>query len=602
MSEKVLRIGCGAAFWGDTPHGAAQLVEHGALDYLVFDYLAEITMSLLARARAKDAAQGYAPDFVHTIAALAPQLAARGIKVIANAGGVNPRACQAALAEALAERGVELSIGIVLGDDLSDRGAEFQRRGTTEMFNAQAFPAACLSINAYLGASPIAAALAAGADIVITGRCVDSALVLGPLLHEFGWSGEDYDRLAQGSLAGHLIECGTQLTGGIVTDWESVCDSWDNMGFPIAECHADGSFVVTKPPGTGGLVSTATVAEQLVYEVGDPARYVLPDVICDLTRVHLEQAGTDRVRVSGARGEPPPAGLKVSATWQDGYRSLATMMIGGHQAVAKAEHVAEAILKRTRRLLAGEGHADYRRTDIEVLGAEATYGANSRARAAREVVLKLAVHHDERAALEIFAREFLPAATAMAQGITGFAGGRPGITPLIRLFSFLLEREAVTVAVEVDDAAVHYSEPAPAPAATITATPTPATPSEVLPDGERVVVPLRALAFGRSGDKGDASNIGILARRPAYVAAIRAALTADVVADYFAHLCDGPVRRYEWPGLDGFNFVLEASLGGGGTASLRYDPQGKAYAQMLLDIPVPVPATWSELARAMEPL
>jgi hypothetical protein len=592
MTERVVRIGCGAAFWGDTEVGPAQLVRSGAIDYLVFDYLAEITMSLLARARAKDPAAGYAADFVDVIAALAPGIARRGVKVVANAGGVNPRACQAALQARLAAQRVRLRIGVVLGDDLLAQAESLRAQGVREMYSGDAFPARPWSINAYLGARPIAAALDAGAQIVITGRCVDSAVVLGPLLHEFGWPADDWDRLAAGTVAGHLLECGTQVTGGLFTDWERVADGWDRMGFPIAECRADGSFVVTKPAGTGGLVAPETVAEQLVYEIGDPAEYVVPDVVCDLTGVRLSSAGLDRVEVTGARGRPATDTYKVSATYQDGFRCTATLMIGGRDAARKAARVGEAVLARTRRLFAEKGFGDYRRTDIEVLGAEATYGPHARAQGAREVVLKVAVHHDDRAALELFSREFAPAATSMAQGITGFAGGRPAVSPMVRLFSFLVSKSAVPAVVEVDGAQVPLGPQEAAHAATQRS---PAAPSPApMPAAERwAQVPLIALAHGRSGDKGDTANIGILARAPEFVPLIGAALTPNAVRGYFAHLVQGDVERFELVGVRGFNFLLHRALGGGGTASLRYDPQGKALAQMLLDFPVPVPAEWT---------
>jgi len=577
-----VRIGCGAGFWGDSSEGPKQLVESGEIDYLVLDYLAEITMSLLARARVKDPNAGYATDFPGVIASLAPQLVARGIKVVTNAGGVNPQACKAAIDEKLAALGIALKVAIVTGDDLLPRAAEFA--DTKEMFSGQAMPAKLWSMNAYFGAFPIAAALANGADIVVTGRCVDSAVALGPLIHEFGWQATDYDLLSAGSLVGHVVECGAQATGGISTDWQDVVGDWDRMGFPIAICKADGSFIATKPTGTGGHVVPATVAEQIVYEIGDPAAYVLPDVVCDWRGVKLEQLSENRVGVTGARGRAPTAHYKVSATYQDGFRSSGTMMIGGIDAVRKAEAVGAAILKRTRRLFEQRGLADYLRTDVEVLGSETNWGANSRRRDAREVILKVAVHHADKNALEIFGREFIPPATAMAQGITGFSGGRPSPTPLVRLFSCLVPKAAVPVA--VDGEAFDLPTIAFAEVQTV-AQQLPVAP--LAASGTTRQLPLIALATGRSGDKGNAANIGVLARMPEFVPLLRAQLTADAVKQYFAHFVEGEVQRFELPGLHGFNFLLHEALGGGGMASLRYDPQGKMLAQILMDFPLTVP-------------
>ncbi|MGE0487385.1 MAG: acyclic terpene utilization AtuA family protein [Gammaproteobacteria bacterium] len=590
MARESIRIGCGGAFWGDSAEGPRQLVLRGTIDYLVLDYLAEITMSILARMKARDPQAGYASDFLaQVIQPLAGEIKARGIKVVTNAGGINPRALKAALEATL---GDDFRIAAVCGDDLEAAVPALRERDVREMSSGATLPARLTSINAYLGAPPIAAALAAGADIVITGRGVDSALVLGPLMHEFGWAADDYDRLAAGSLAGHIIECGTQCTGGLFTDWQAV-PGWDDMGYPIAECRADGSFDITKPPATGGLVNAATVGEQVVYEIGDPARYLLPDVTCDFSHVRLRDAGPDRVRVSGAKGLPPGDHYKACATWADGYRAATTLMVGGIDAAAKAARSAEALLARARRLFVEQGYGDFTETSVEILGNESTYGPHARIAGAREVVLKLGVRHPSRDALELFAREILFCATAHAPGTTGFAGGRPAVQPVVRLFSCLVPKSLVTVSLEIGDATqpVAVAPGAPLPPSS---PPRETRPGTVLGSDDPIEIPLVRLAHGRSGDKGDSANIGILARRPEYLDVLRIELTADAVRDWFAHVLTGPVTRYEWPGLDGFNFVLEGALGGGGVASLRHDPQGKAFAQMLLDMPVRVPSSWDQ--------
>ncbi|BCH23836.1 acyclic terpene utilization AtuA family protein [Mesorhizobium sp. L-8-3] len=593
MAGKLVRIGGASGFWGDSSLGALQLARSGKVDYLVFDYLAEVTMSLLVRAREKDPAQGYATDFVGVVKMLLADITSRGVRIVANAGGVNPRACAAALHEIAVAAGSKLEIAIVEGDDVSGLADTLRSEGMTEMFSGAAFPERILSANAYLGATPIAAALGRGADIVVTGRVADSALALGMLMHEFGWRADDWDRLASGSLVGHILECGAQATGGLHTDWEAVPD-WANIGYPIAECAVDGSFVIAKPDGTGGLITPGVIAEQMLYEVGDPTRYVLPDVTADFSEVRIEEAGPNRVRVAGALGRPAPAAYKVSATHVDGWRAYGTLSVIGIDADRKARRTAEAILERTRAIFRHRNLADYRRTDIEILGAEAVYGPHSRAAGAREVVMKLGVEHDDPAALGIFAREIAPAATSFAPGTTGFAGGRPKPTPIVRLFSFLLDKDRLPPPV-VAIGTEHFEVPvAIAMSGAKTAErPVPAVEPH---DGETVLVPLIRLAFARSGDKGDSANIGVIPRDPAFTAVLRRELTAERVRDYFAHLVEGPVHRYEVPGVGGFNFLLERALAGGGMASLRNDPLGKGFAQMLLDMPVAVPA---DLARGI---
>lgn len=589
--KDTVRIGSCSGFWGDSLDGARQMVEDGHVDYLVGDYLAEVTMSLLVRAKARDPEAGYAPDFVEALRPVLSLIAERGIRVVVNAGGIHPHGCRRALAQAAEAAGVALRIAVVEGDDLMPQLDRIRAAAPKEMFNGAAFPAKPLSMNAYLGARPIAKALQAGAQIVITGRCVDSALVLGPLMHEFGWSDTDYDQLAGGTLAGHLLECGAQGTGGLFTDWDQV-PGWEDMGYPIAECHRDGSMTMTKPEGTGGLVTPASVCEQMLYEIGDPSAYLMPDVVCDWTQVQFEQAGAHRVRVWGAKGRAPTASYKVSATYGDGFRSIATLMIGGFEAVAKARRQGEAIVARARRLIARQGHEDFTETSIEVLGAEDTYGASTRASQSREVVLKIGVRHPRKDALDIFSRELSSCGTAMAQGTTGFIAGRPGISPVVRLYSFLVDKSELAPVVQLDDLSIPVDAQPPTGSGMGTAV------VESSADASRptlsalspgIPVPLRALAWARSGDKGNHSNIGLIARHPEYVAVLRDQVTPQRVAKYFAHYVQGEVLRWELAGSHAFNFLLKDALGGGGMASLRMDALGKAFGQMLLDLPVTLP-------------
>jgi hypothetical protein len=590
-----VRIGGASGFWGDTAIAVPQLLGAPALDYLVFDYLAEVTMSILAAQRAKDPSAGYATDFVQIMMREAlPTLKQRGIRVVANAGGVNPLACRDALLALASDLGIALKVGVVLGDDLRARADEFSAGAVTEMFSGAPFPSPAkrvASVNAYLGAFPIARALDAGCDVVITGRCVDSAVTLGVLIHEFGWTEQQLDQLAQGTLAGHLIECAAQGTGGLFTDWEQVPD-WENIGFPIVEAFADGRFVITKAAGTGGLVTPASVAEQMLYEIGDPRAYVVPDVVCDFTDVRMAQAGEHRVEVRGAIGRTPTDSLKVSATYADGYRNTGFLTIAGEQAAAKAQRTGRALLARLAHMLAARGLPPFSETRIEVLGAEDMYGAHARPDA-REVVLKLAAKSPSKHSLELFAREFAPAATSMAPGTLGLVGGRPSPTPVVRLFSFLWPKRKLAVGIDVQG---NHSSVVLAPGEPLDL--------ESLPPARRhadATIPLVvdapmlaliALAHGRSGDKGDKANIGIVARRSEHLAWLSAWLTPERVAAHFAHRAPSKVERFDLPGVGAINFVLHDVLGGGGMASLHTDNLAKAYAQVLLAMQVPAPPDW----------
>ncbi|MCK0911912.1 DUF1446 domain-containing protein [Acinetobacter pittii] len=588
--ERVVKIGCASGFWGDTNTAAFQLVHLTDINYLVFDYLSEITMSIMAKAKMVEPKHGYALDFVSRVMApLLKKIAEKKIKVISNAGGVNPLACRDALQKIIKEYGLDLKVAVVLGDDLLPQHEQLKSQNIQEMFSSEALPEQVASSNAYLGAVAIRDALDLGADIVITGRVVDSAVVLAPLLHEYQWSLDDYDKLAQGSLAGHVIECGAQCTGGNFTDWQLV-QGFDNMGFPVVEVSEDGSFVVTKPQGTGGLVSTATVAEQIVYEIGNPQTYLLPDVIADFNQVHLEQVGEHRVRVTGAKGQAPTAQYKVSATYPDGYRVLVSFLIAGREAPQKAQIIADAILAKCERVLAMRSVPPFSEKSVEILGIESTYGEHAQTLNSREVVVKIAVKHMFKEACMFFASEIAQASTGMAPALAGIVGGRPKASPVIKLFSFLIDKNQVSV--EIDFEGKRYPVEIPQGVST-EQLPTLKAGENAIYQGDEIEVPLIEIAHARSGDKGNHSNIGVIARKADYLPWIRAALTEEAVASYMQHVLDaekGRVIRYELPGLNALNFMLENALGGGGVASLRIDPQGKAFAQQLLDMPVKVPA------------
>ena len=568
--EKVIVSGASGA-WGDSSLSTPQLLGDGRSDYIVYEGLAEITMAILSRAMANDPDLGYARDIVETIAANLEGYRETGMKVITNAGGVNPHAA----ADLIKVTDPSLKVAVVSGDDLTGH----------KVLGRAGLSGPPLSANVYLGARPIAAALAEGAEVVVTGRVVDSALVLGPLIHEFGWEPDDLDLLSAGSLAGHLIECGPQATGGLLTDWEDTA-GWVHPGYPIAEVAPDGSFVITTPQDSSGLVDVRTVAEQLLYEIGDPSAYLLPDVTCDWTEVTVEQAGPNRVSVSGARGFPPPETLKACAQIPDGWRAQSLLFIGGRDAVAKARRVGNDLIERGRDMLARAGLGDFTAVHVEVLGAEDTYGPHARSTQSREVVLKIGVHHQSRDAVTAFLREIPSIGLGGPPGVTGGGMGLPRPTPLVRLECFPVGRDEVDVRVEMDAMPVPYEETSGAPIVK----PEPRALDIDEYEGPRATVPLVAIAHGRSGDKGSDVNIGVRARHPDFYPVLLGALDVERVASHLEHLGAESVARYELPGIQAVNFLFVGGLGAGGTASLRFDPQGKAVAQQLLDLEVAIPA------------
>jgi hypothetical protein len=593
MADKLVRIGGASGAWGDSPGALSQLLGAG-VQYFMMDYMAEVTMSLLARARMKDPTAGYTPDFVAYLKAVLPDLARLGVKVASNGGGVNPVGCKLAMEAAIAEAGLSLKVAVVEGDDVMPLIPALREAGQREAVSGAPLPARLLTANAYLGALPIKAAFDGGADIVITGRCADSALALGILMHEFGWAADDYDRLGAGSLVGHILECGPQATGGTFTDWDSVPD-WHNIGYPIATVAEDGSFVVSKPDGTGGLIVPGVIAEQALYEIGDPAAYLLPDVAADFSNVRLTQVGPDQVRVEGARGRAPTTQYKVSATYQDGYRAVATVSIVGPDAARKAEKTGEAILARARMLFAQRGIKDFTGTHIEALGSEASYGGKSAGRASREVLLRLVVVHPSRDAIEIFARELGSIGLTCAPGTTGIYNGRPKATPLVRLYTFFIDKSALgRPRLQIGDAAPVEIDVPFEGGYVPPARPNSVASTEGIPDEATVELPLARLAYARSGDKGNSSNIAIIARKPEYVPLLRREVTPARIVAQLGHLVGGPAERFEAPGLHALNFLVGDALGGGGMASLRIDPQGKAYGQMALEMTIPVPKSWAD--------
>ena len=452
--RRTVRVAAGQGFWGDELDAPARQVDGGPIDYLMLDYLAEVTMSILRKQRSKDPAAGYARDFVTLMERIFPACVARGIRVVSNAGGVNPAGCAEALVAAgrRAGAGGRATVALVTGDDLMDRLERLIDEGHTLEHMESGRPLAEVldrvqSANVYLGASPIVDALAKGASVVLTGRAVDAALTYAPLAHEFGWSLDDYDRIAAGVVAGHLNECGAQSTGGnCMAEWWTIPDLAD-VGFPIVEAEADGTFVVTKHEGTGGVVSFASVAEQLVYEIGDPSAYMGPDVIADFTTVELEDLGGDRVRVRGATGRPPPPRLKVSVAYAAGWKSVGTLTYAWPDAAAKARAAAKVLRERLDRL--GLAFAE---THVELVGWDSTLGALAGEPPADipEVQLRVAVRSDDRASVERFTREIAPLVLTGPPSVTGYATGRPRVDEIVAFWPALIDRAAVEPHVTVE--------------------------------------------------------------------------------------------------------------------------------------------------------
>ncbi len=448
-----VRIGNGQGFWGDSPDAAFELMTRGPVNYVGLDYLAEVTLSIMMRQRLRDPHKGYASDLVSFLRRALPVIAEKGIKVVTNAGGLNPGGCRDEVAKLARELGIRgLKVGIVVGDDLLPRLRGLCAAGhhLAHMDNGDWLckvpHSKVLSANVYLGARPVAKALDDGAQIVLAGRITDTSLALGPLIHEFGWPEDDWDRLAAGTIAGHIIECGAQCTGGNFTRWWEVPNLWD-VGYPVLDCEADGSFVVTKHPGTGGLVSTATVSEQLVYEMGDPRHYITPDCIADFSSAHLEQVGENRVRVSEVQGAPATPTYKVSASFHGGYKASGQLVVAGPRAVEKARLAAEIVWKRLEK--AGVRFPEKDRL-VELVGTGVCQpGITPAPDDPPEVVLRLGVRGKDREAVARFGMELAPLITAGPPGVTGFAGGRPKPQEVVEFWPALIEKDQVDPFVEV---------------------------------------------------------------------------------------------------------------------------------------------------------
>ena len=596
MTKDLLKIGGASGYWGDASQATEQLLKHDDLDFIVYDYLAEITMAILARVKAKDQSAGYATDFISE--AMVPNLSRiseTSTKIISNAGGVNPSACAMLLREKIAEQGLSLKVAVIEGDNLLPNIDSIFDLNPTEMFSGSEFPdkAKIGSINAYFGAQPIVKALEKGADIVVTGRCVDSAVTLAACMYNFGWPSDDFDLLSAGSLIGHLLECGTQITGGNFTDWKSIKGTFDQIGYPIAEIEKDGKAYITKAKDTGGVVSFGTVAEQMLYEIGDPENYLLPDVNCDFSQVEIKEIERDRVYVSGARGKPPSESYKVCLTYEAGFRGGHLFGFYGSDATDKANAFAKAAISRSRYSLEKKNLEPFIEESVEIIGSGSQFGTQKNTQDSNEVFAKIAVKHKSPKGVGIFLKDATGLGLSSPPGLSGFAGARPKPSPILSLFSFLYKKENIGFTLQYDN---FPSEPIIIN--NLLNLPSPNAPgislkpnfSNLDEEGHLREVSLEDIAWGRSGDKGNKANVGIIARHPNLLPYIWETFSENKIADIFSHFLENDkVDRHFLPGISGINFVLHEVLGGGGTSSLRNDPQGKGYAQILLSCKIKIP-------------
>jgi hypothetical protein len=593
--KKVIRIGNAGGYWGDDPNALERQVNGGRLDYISMDFLAEITMSILQKQRSTDPEMGYAKDFLGMLKAVLPKLMADKTTVITNAGGVNPQSCARAIAKLANELGLQPKIAIVYGDDilpdlkdLQAKGCKFANMETGEDFTT--VQNKIQAANIYFGAAPVVEALKWNPDIIITGRVTDTGITIAAMIHEFGWQLNDWNRLASGIVAGHIIECGSQSTGGNFSDWEKI-PSFDNIGYPIVEVNEDGTFVVTKHPGSGGLVTVDTVREQLFYEMGHPEAYITPDVVADFSSIQLAQDGENRVRVFGVRGFEPTPLYKVSMAYEDGFKSIGSIMISGPNARRKAEAFSEIFWKRCP--------GPFLETLTEYVGFNACHRSLVHRDEGNEILLRLGARAQEEKGLRVFGK-MIPSLILSGPPGVAVIGGVPKAQKVMSYWPALMPKDVVHPRIALYEKGEITGEK------TVTTTPVGQyVPSEAKaqvatqaskPIGQLIkeyegehLVPLSRICLARSGDKGDTANIGVMARSQAAYEFLDQYLTAQRVKDLFQELCHGKVTRYSLPNMQGFNFLLDQALGGGGTMTLRIDAQGKTFAQGLLAQHVAIP-------------
>ena len=591
--KKKIRIGNAGGYWGDDLDAFRRQLQGGPLDYITMDFLAEITMSILLKQQLRDPQLGFAHDFLTQVEQNLEEIVSRGVRVITNAGGMNPLGLGRRIRDLARERGMELKVGVVSGDDVTARLGELTAAGEkfTNMETGEAFAAVqgrITSANVYLGAEPVVAALDAGCQIIVTGRVTDTGITLAPMIHEFGWAMDDWDRLAAGTVAGHIIECGAQASGGNLTDWQEV-PSFRDIGYPIIEMTPSGEFTVTKHPRTGGLVSEKTVKEQLVYEMGDPAQYISPDGIAFFDTIEVQDKGRNRVRVFGVRGGPAPESFKVSMAYSDGWKADGEVLVSGPDVKKKAEALADVFWRKV-----GDDLED---TYTALVGAGSIWPEQLSRYEPNEIYLRFGARDHDRAKLEAFSKALPALILAGPSGMAVSTRGRMRPRQVVSYWPALVCRDMVTALVDTLDTAGQESHREIAfPIRCTGGRPVRSDeprrrPKKTAATGVGKRVQLRRLCYARSGDKGDTCNIGVLARSDKVYAWLVGHLAAARVKRFFGDRVAGKVVRYELGNLNALNFLLEGALGGGGTTSLLVDPQGKTMSQALLEMEVSVPVS-----------
>ncbi len=563
----------------------------GNLDYITQDFLAEITMSILQKQRQRDASAGYARDFITQMEENLPLILEKGVRVISSAGGVNPIGCAEQVIKVAKKHKLKIKVGVVCGDDILGTMDTFMKRGeklanieTSEKFRR--IKDRVTSANIYFGAEPVVRALEADCQIIVTGRVTDTGITLAPMIYEFGWSFTDWDKIASGIVAGHIIECGAQSSGGNITDWRDV-PSFDRIGYPIVEVESSGEFVVTKHSRAGGLVSEKTVKEQLLYEMGDPSLYITPDGIARFDTIQLKEIGPNRVRISGIKGEPRTPFFKVSMSFEDGWKASGAILVSGPDVRAKAKAFADLFWKRLGK--------KYEHTRVELVGDGSVWPSSlsDREHEPNEILLRFGVRDKDREKVQAFGM-LLPSMILSGPSGVAVTGGRPRPVQVVAYWPTLVRRDfCIAQTLTIDTQGIRSEQFIKFPFRMSTANVDVTVvkrPKTRKARGKAVETKLLELAYARSGDKGDMCNIGVLARSAEIHDWLVEYLTARKVATYFKDITHGEVTRHRVDNLLALNFLLDQSLGGGGTRSLMIDPQGKTLSQALLQMIVKAPS------------